>query len=398
MFGILALVLAYVLSQFFRSFLAVLTPALSVDLNMSPNLLSQSLGVWFMVFAAFQFVVGPLLDRYGPRLTSAGLLAFGGGCGSAVFALANEPWMVILAMALIGVGCSPILMAAMVIFRQSFSPARFAVLSSTFIAIGSAGNLLSTSPVAWASELWGWRGMMWALCALTIVVSALIVVFVSTPKISKEQQQGSYWQIISNRKLWPILPICIFSYAVMSNIRGLWAGPYLEQVHGLGTVEIGSITFLIALAMVAGALLHGPLDTVFNTRKYVVAAGTTLLLIALLVWIINPAFNIATVTTIMVAMGLFGTSYAVIMAHGLAFVPAHMTGRGATLLNFFVIGGSGLMQSLSGALFEFVHDPLNPTSGFSAVLWLYMVCLSVALLIYFWSQDVKPAEPVQSEI
>jgi len=168
MFGILALVLAYVLSQFFRSFMAVLTPALSVDLGMSNNLLSQALGAWFILFAVFQFVVGPLLDRIGPRLTSAGLLAVGAGGGSALFAMATSPWMIVVAMGLIGIGCAPILMAAMVIFRQSFAPARFAVLSSTFIAVGSAGNLLGTSPVAWASELLGWRGMMWVLCGLTI--------------------------------------------------------------------------------------------------------------------------------------------------------------------------------------------------------------------------------------
>lgn len=397
MFGILALVLAYVLSQFFRSFMAVLTPALSVDLGMSNNLLSQALGAWFILFAVFQFVVGPLLDRIGPRLTSAGLLAVGAGGGSALFAMATSPWMIVVAMGLIGIGCAPILMAAMVIFRQSFAPARFAVLSSTFIAVGSAGNLLGTSPVAWASELLGWRGMMWVLCGLTIFVSALLLIFIKTPEIQKQQQKGSYWQLLSNRKLWPIIPICIFAYAVMANIRGLWAGPYFEQVHGLNAAEIGSITFLIALAMVAGALLYGPLDTVFNTRKYVVAGGTALLMVALTVWILNPAINVAGATAIMIAMGLVGASYAVIMTHGLAFIPAHMTGRGATLLNFFVIGGSGLMQSASGAVFDLAHDPAHPTSGFSAVLWLYVICLALALFTYLWSHDARPLSKVQTE-
>ena len=56
-------------------------------------------------FALMQFAVGVSLDRYGPRLTAtvnAGhrVVAAARSC----FAAASEPWMVIAAMTLIGIG------------------------------------------------------------------------------------------------------------------------------------------------------------------------------------------------------------------------------------------------------------------------------------------------------
>ena len=56
--GIAALILAYVLSQFYRAFLAVLAPILAVDLNASAEALAQASGWWFLTFALMQVPVG----------------------------------------------------------------------------------------------------------------------------------------------------------------------------------------------------------------------------------------------------------------------------------------------------------------------------------------------------
>ena len=65
--------------------------------------------------------------------------------------------MVIAAMALIGLGCAPILMAPLFIYARSYSPARFAVLASWTIAFGTAGNVIGAAPLAAAAEAFGWR-------------------------------------------------------------------------------------------------------------------------------------------------------------------------------------------------------------------------------------------------
>ncbi len=67
--GIVSLILAYTLSQFYRAFLAVLTPVLQAELGAAPDDLAISSGLWFFAFAAMQLPIGTALDRIGPRRT-----------------------------------------------------------------------------------------------------------------------------------------------------------------------------------------------------------------------------------------------------------------------------------------------------------------------------------------
>src|SRR5690606_5082353 len=120
--GIAALVAGYVLSQFYRAFLAVLTPALGADLGATPADLGRASGLWFLCFALMQLPVGWALDRIGPRWTTAVLLALGGGGGATLFALATSPLHIQVAMGLIGIGCAPVLMAGYFIFARVYPP------------------------------------------------------------------------------------------------------------------------------------------------------------------------------------------------------------------------------------------------------------------------------------
>ena len=89
MAGIGALAVAYVLSQFFRSFLAVIAPELSADVGATSADLGTVSGAWFLSFAAMQIPVGLALDRIGPRRTASVVFALGAGGGAALFAAAQ---------------------------------------------------------------------------------------------------------------------------------------------------------------------------------------------------------------------------------------------------------------------------------------------------------------------
>ena len=131
--GLAFLVAGYVLSQFYRAFLAVLSPILGTEIGAMPGDLALSSGIWFLIFAVMQMPVGAALDRIGPRMTASVLLGLGGGGGALVFALAQGPAAVHLAMALIGIGCSPVLMASYYIFARVYSPAVFGTLAGAMI-------------------------------------------------------------------------------------------------------------------------------------------------------------------------------------------------------------------------------------------------------------------------
>jgi sugar phosphate permease len=395
MAGIAALAIGYVLSQFYRSFMAVLTPDLTTELGMTKVDLSIASGAWFATFALAQFAVGVSLDRFGPRRTASIMLAIFSGCGAFLFSLASAPWMVIAAMALIGLGCAPILMSALFIFARNHSPARFAVLASWTIAFGTAGNVIGAAPLAAAAEVFGWRPVMAALGVITVLTALAIRLFVRDPATPEGAAHGStglsgYAQLFRISYLWPIFPLTALNYAPATGIRGLWSGPYLVDVYGADSLVIGEVTMFMALAMVGGAFLYGPLDQIFRTRKWVAVTGNTVTVLTLVCLALFPLPGLAATTLLLIVIGLAGGSYGLLMAHARAFVPAQLTGRGVTLMNFFSIGGVGVMQFATGGVVTAWSVPGEPTSGYVALFSFYALAVGLALLIYLFSLDAKP--------
>ncbi len=383
--GIAALMLAYVFSQFYRAFLAVLTPVLKADLGVTAADLASASGWWFLAFAAMQVPIGSALDRIGPRLTSGVLMAVGAG-GALLFAQATGALQIKIAMALIGVGCAPVLMASYFIFARQFSPAVFGTLAGITIGIGALGNVASSLPLSAVVETFGWRPSMAGLAALTAAAALAILILVRDPPKLGGGNKGSILDLLRLPAIWPILAMMAVCYTPIAALRGFWVGPYFSAVHGADALEIGRISLWVGLAMVAGNFAYGPLDRVFNSRKWVIFAGNVVVLACVVaLWALADA-STANVTALLVAIGFFGASFPVVIAHGRAFFPPHLMGRGVTLLNLFGIAPVGIAQLVTGHIHA--AAPTTPASApFAAVFLFFAVVTAIGLAIYLWSQD-----------
>ena len=380
--GIAILCIAYILSQFFRSFLAVLSSVLANDIGAQPDDLAYALGLLFFVFAVMQIPVGWGLDRFGPRIVSSVLLLIGGGGGAFLFSSAQNPSHINLSMALLGVGCSPILMASYYIFARNYSPKIFATLAATFLGIGSLGTLIGASPLTYFVGIIGWREAVKLIGIFTIFISLFLLFTVKNPDIKYEStvSSGGFWSILKSKDILLIAPIAIICYAPVAGLRGIWLGPYFEKKFEASIDEIGTIGLIMSLGMIFGTFFYGPLDRIFKTRKWIVLIGNfiCLLSVAALSFLPELSYNFAIISFALV--GFFGMSFPVVVAHGRSFVPMELSGRGVTLMNLFAIGGVGVLQALSGLVFE-------RTGDFGAVFSVYFILILIGLVVYFWSKD-----------
>ena len=380
--GIAFLCIAYILSQFFRSFLAVLSSVLANDIGAQPDDLAYALGLLFLVFAVMQIPVGWGLDRFGPRIVSSVLLLIGGGGGAFLFASAQNPSHINLSMALLGVGCSPILMASYYIFARNYSPKIFATLAATFLGIGSLGTLIGASPLTYFVGILGWRDAVELIGIFTIFISLFLLFTVKNPDIKYEStvSSGGFWSILKSKDILLIAPIAIICYAPVAGLRGIWLGPYFEKKFEASIDEIGTIGLIMSLGMIFGTFFYGPLDRIFKTRKWIVLIGNfiCLLSVAALSFLPKLSYNFAIISFALI--GFFGMSFPVVVAHGRSFVPMELSGRGVTLMNLFAIGGVGVLQALSGLVFE-------RTGDFGVVFSVYFILILIGLVVYFWSKD-----------
>ncbi|OZA06509.1 MAG: hypothetical protein B7Y02_14895 [Rhodobacterales bacterium 17-64-5] len=74
------------------------------------------------------------------------------------------------------------------------------------------------------------------------------------------------------------------------------------------------------------------------------------------------------------------------MAHGRAFLPPHLVGRGVTLINLFGIGTTGLMQIATGRL-QTALPQSPPETAYAGLFLFYAGFTTLGLLIYLRAQD-----------
>lgn len=376
------------LSQFFRSFLAVIAPELASDLALDPQILGNLQAAWLIAFSLMQFPVGFALDRIGPRRTVLGTMIFA-LIGAWLFAYAQSATTLILGMALIGIGCSAVYMGALFVFARIYPPHQFALLGSWLIGIGSAGNLLAATPFGWLATIIGWRASVLVVAGLFVLAMILIALLLKDPPHTQHDESSGFWRglidIVSVRALWPLIPIAAISYSTLLAERGLWAGPYFAEVHGLDPVQRGNALLIMAAAMSIGALAYGPLDRVLKSRKWITIMGSVVAS-ACFFWLGYGTPSTASATLLLALIGGFGMTYGVLMAHARQFFPPHLLGRGLTLMNMLFIGGAGILQPISGAFMK-AQAGAPPAEAYAALHQAFALALVIAIFIYLFSRE-----------
>lgn len=385
--GIAFLVVAYTLSQFYRAFLAVLSPVLLDEIGATTGDLARASGLWFAAFALMQLPVGWALDTIGPRRTASVLFGVGGAGGATLFALAQGPGAITAAMILIGIGCAPILMSTYYIFARQYAPAVFGTLAGVTVGVSSLGNILSAAPLATLIETFGWRETVGSFAALTALIAMAIAVLVRDPAKPEGEAKGSLMDLLRMPALWPIMAMMFVCYAPAAGLRGLWISPYVSDRFGADLAQIGTATLLMGLAMVAGNFLYGPADRLFGGRKRPILIGNALVALVLLSFWIIPPGGLLPAMALFAAIGLLGASYPIVISHGRSFCPPHLTGRGVTLLNLFGMGGAGVMQFASAPTYAALSQTRAPAEAYGALFGIIGVVILAGLALYLWSKD-----------
>ncbi len=247
---VLVFAAAYVLSYALRAINAVIAPELMADLQLNNADLGLLSSAYFFGFGAMQLPIGIWLDRYGSRRTEASLLMFA-ALGAAVFASSHTLASLWIGRALIGVGVSSCLMAAMKAYRSWYAPEKQSQLASWMLVFGTLGALSTTVPVAAVMPLIGWRGVFWLIAAL-LLLAALLVFFrlqaverhmADAAPATNSEAGISYLQIFRDPYFRRMALLGAVHQGGFMAMQSLWAGPWMVRVLGLTTTETSQVLF-----------------------------------------------------------------------------------------------------------------------------------------------------------
>lgn len=402
---------AYMISQFLRSSTGVIAPDIALELRLSPQSLGVLSGAFFFAFAAAQIPVGLMLDRYGARATTSGLMVFA-IAGSLVFAHAGSLLWLSIGRALMGIGCSCLLMGPLMIYTRWFPPARFSTLSGIHISAGTLGAITATAPLALIAQWVGWRGAFTGTAMLAAAMAVLVWLIArdappgqQSPQQLHEGAGESLWQsllgfgaVLRNPSLPHLLLLQFVGLGSAATLLGLWASPYLHDVHGLEGPARGTVLLVMAGCSAVGMLFWGQMDIRFDSRKKPILLGAGISMAMLIILGALAAPSLAAVTLIFALMGFCNGYAAIAIAHGRAIFPDHLVGRGISLLNMGGMAGAGVMQYIAGVIIGQFAAPGTPAppAAYRSLFGFLAVSLLIALLNYSRIRDIKPGHVTET--
>src|SRR5580698_3798163 len=264
---------------------------MATDFATAPQTLASLIAVYHFSFAALQIPVGAAIDRFGVRPVSLTLF-FGTIVGAVASGLATGTASFVFAQFLIGVSTSGMFMCPMTLAAKQVPPERFGLWSGAVLSIGNTGMLLSSSPLAYVIEHYGWRAGFFISAVIGAVIAVAVFALVpKQPAEHKEQssplsQMAEVVRIGLSRPMRGIIALALVSLGVSLVLRGVWGGSWLMDVKGLSRVEAGNQLGAFTIAMIIGPLCIGMIDRKLGHRRELVAsthgiAGVLLALMAL---------------------------------------------------------------------------------------------------------------------
>ena len=205
-------------------------------------------------------------------------------------------------------------------------------------------------------------------------------------------------EVLSNRRLRPILALNFCNYACTFTVQGLWGGPFLREVHGLSPIAAGNVLLLAVVAYQAGMLAFGPLDRLLDTRKWIAFGGTMVNICILAALALASQPPVWLPVCAIIGVGFFSASSTMVLTHARGVFPDRLIGRGISTINTAVMLGVACMQSISGMIvgaFEPLADGARTETAYRALFGVLTVVLVVAVAIYSRSQDIKPSDQVR---
>ncbi len=372
--------MAFVLAFFHR-----LAPgAIAGELQQAFGTSSASLGLlaatYFYIYFAMQVPSGILADTLGPRkLFTAGALV--AGVGSVLFGLAPDFGLALLGRFLVGLGVSVAFISVLKLNAAWFSERRFATMTGLLMFLGNLGGLLSTVPLAWAAAQGAWRGVFVAAGVLSILLAAFTWLFLrdnprelGLPSMQQLEGKPEYpparenWRaalktVLANRRTWPGFIMQMGQAGSYLSWGGLWAIPYLSEVHGMERQLAAWHVSLTILCFALSSLAVGALSDRIGRRTPLMRVLGLSYVLCWLPWLWGGTMPVLVSLGLFALMGISISGVTLVWACAKEVNPPAYSGMSTSVVNTGGFIGPALLQPLVGLALDLSSQGRAHVSG-----------------------------------
>ncbi len=380
---------AYVLSFFHRIAPNAIAGELRASFHASGAELGALAGSYFWLYAPMQVPTGVLVDALGPRR----IVALGGavaGIGSILFGRAETLVEASAGRALVGLGVSVAFVSLLKLVTAWFRDSEFGTISGLVMVIGNLGAISSATPLAWLVGVTSWRNVFVAVGVSSLAGAVLTWLLVRDRpreaglpsmreldgRLDHAPNVGRWWEglwvVVRNPATWPGFFVNLGLAGAYLSFAGLWAGPYLMQVHGMTRARAAAHATVLLVAFAISSFLVGWISDRLGRRR---APAIALGLVHVLCWIpllaatpLPPAAGFA----LFALMGASAPAFTLSWASVKEVNPPALAGTAVAVVNTGVFLGPTIYQPLVGWVLD--------RAGFRAAVAVLAACSLGGLL------------------
>jgi sugar phosphate permease len=359
------LIFSYMLVFFHRMAPAVVADDLMRTFGITGAALGSLAAMYFYVYTVMQIPAGILADTLGARITVAtgNLVA---GLGSILFGLADTFWEASIGRALVGLGVSVVFVGLFKSNSVWFSERNYGLISGLTLLFGNVGAISSAAPLAALLDFYTWRTVFVALGVGTIGLAVLTLLLVRNrpedlgfPSVRQMEGQSAHqarqqnWRqqlhtVVTTRAVWPAFWVDLGMVGSMLAFVGLWAIPYLRDVHGLERSAAATYTTIALAGFAVGSLGAGWFSDRIGRRRTVIVVGTIGYALTCAAFAFFPWSSPLVGLTLFALLGYFAGGFIVTFAAAKEVVPPHSAGMAVGLVNTGLFLGAAGLQPLLG--------------------------------------------------
>jgi len=353
--------IAYILSFFQRFAPAGIAHDLAATFQTSAASLGVLAATYFYIYTLMQIPTGILADTLGPRriLALGGLV---GGIGSLLFGFAPSLELALAGRTLVGLGVSVTFIAMLKLIAVWFEENRFATMVGICMLVGNLGSVLAGAPLSALAQATGWRGVFIGVGGLSLALAVLCWLIVrdapstdpasSRPRFDRTVVLAALLAVLRNRSTWPAALANTGMSGAFFTFAGLWATPYLMQVHGMARPVAANHLSLWFGGFAVGCLFIGGLSDRLGRRKPVMIAVSHVYVAIWLLLLSCTMMPLAVSYALFALLGVTTAGFSLTWACAKEVNPPLLSGMSTSIANMGGFLCAAIMQPVVGWIMD----------------------------------------------
>lgn len=360
--------LMYTMVFFHRTCPSIVSDDMAVDYDVEKSKLGVFSSIFFYPYAVMQIFAGLLTDIFDPAIL-IGISQIVSSIGGLICGLSKNIPVGSVGRFFVGLGCGPTYVPICKFVANWFPLSIYSNMLGVILVFGAVGGILAQYPLASFADKFGWRVSFYGISGLSFILSILLIIFCRgkpedrgyepvnkiasvDDKSCKEkflQLCRNFLVVVKFGYFWLCAGFIFLKDGPYFDITGLWGGPYLADIYGMGSGKKGITLVGASIGLIIGSFGFPVLSKVLKTRKWICCVSLGLISIVFLIMILvghKIPYGLLYFFFILIGICLCSTACLIFALVRDYFDPS-IAGTSIGIANFFAFIATAIYQTIS---------------------------------------------------